>query len=307
MKTISTYLQTIENENTRKATGVSLYKLQKFCELKNKTMQTLDKSDMKEFLKNNYSGAIVSSVYSNISRLRKALAYFNNESCLEDIDLDFVSSVLSPKRDRLYTPYEITENIEQLLNAQDRCLILFCYLGLYDSNFETIRNLKETDLKGDTLYLSDNRTIKLNDYCLDIVKSAMKETVYIPYFPNARGEYVEHYLKSNTSHIIRGIDSSKTRDVVSAILLKKRINTFADFLGDKDFTPIAIKNSKTVYDFINKEYKENDNKDINQLELIDYCKKNNIVGCIEHLNVIKKTMRESIVEEIAADLDFICR
>lgn len=307
MKTIHTYLQSMKNENTRKANTALVVKLEDFCGTIGTTIETLSAKDLEEFLKINYTNSIVSSVYSTVSRLKKIFTYLENKECLETLNFSFTEQYLKPKRDRLYTPKEIVDRIDSLLNTQDKCIVLFCYLGLYDSNFETIRNLKETDLKGDTLYLPNGKKIKLSSYAKNIVKEAILENTYESYYPNNSGEYVTYELKPNTSHIIKGINASKTRDIVSAILVKKRIATFADFLGDKDFTPVAIKNSKTVYDFVYKEYSENNGNEINQLVLIDYCKENNIVGCIEHLNVIKKLMRADILNEIENNDDFICR
>lgn len=307
MKTTYTYLETLTNDNTRKSANVLISKLNKYCEDNNISIENLTRENIDLFLKQNYSNSIVSSLYSAVCRLKHILLYFNNTAAMEFLNYDYIKETLSPKTDRLYTPYEVTDNIENLLNPQDRCLVLLCYLGLYDSDFKTIRNLKESDLEGNILNLPNGKFLVLNDYSLDIITSAINEVTYTPYLPNGRGQYEERYLKSNTSYIIRGIEASRTGDIISAISIKKRFTTFSEYLGDKDFTPIAVKNSKIVYDFVSKEYIENEGNEISQLTLIEYCKNNNLNCCVEQLNVIKKKMRDSIIEEIEDNLDFICR
>lgn len=304
---MNTYLATIENENTRKAMAVLGKYLESYCRAEDKTISTLDSNDIDKFLKLNYSNVSESSLYSRICALKKILTYFHNEEAFQHLNIEYVKENFKPVKDTLYTPYEIVNKIESLLNAQDRCIVLLCYIGLYDTDFKTIRNLKENDLIGNKLRLPDGNFLTLNSYCLDIVREAIAEVTYTPYSPNNMGQYVEKELNYSTNNIIKSIHSSRAKETVSAIFIKKRFATFADYLQDTNFTPIAVKNSKIVYDFVRKEYFENNKAEIAQPLLIEYCKERNIVGCVEQLNSIKKQIRQSIIEEIEDDLDFICR
>ena len=59
-----------------------------------------------------------------------------------------------------------------------------------------------------------------------------------------------------------------------------------------------LKNSRIVYEMIKREYEENFGFNINQLEIKNYFKENNITGQVEVLNMRKKEMKSRIINEI---------
>ena len=106
-------------------------------------------------------------------------------------------------------------------------------------------------------------------------------------------------IRDRNGYLIRGVASTKSNNpMTSATALKKKFTLFSKFLDVQGFTPVNIKNSKTLYDLIALELKFNDGFDINQRALRDFMEENNKKGSIEHLNMHKKSMKDKFLFDI---------
>lgn len=295
------YIENIKNTNTKLAVNLVYTKLKDYSKEKGKDIETLNEKDIEDFIIKNYSGKSETTVANAIVNIKKLFETIGKREMLKKLTFLNLKDRLGAKPIKVYTPSEIKEIVDNLINYQDKALILLTYIGLYDKDFETIRHLKEYEIFEDCI-ITNNTEYKINSYIYGILEKAKSELVY-----NRYNDCSSFNLRGRNGYLIRGqLSPRTTKDYVSAITLKKRYEILADFLEDEDLTPVAIKNSKLVYDMTKLEYDFNSGFDINQLALIDYAKDNNKVGCIEKLNVAKKKIKERMLEEIIKKEDIVC-
>lgn len=298
------YLDSIKNISTKKSIMITLTQLEDYSNKINKDFKSFDSNDIDGFIEDTFKNYSLISGIRKASSLKSIYKYLNSNEA-NHLTKHYLKTRFNFKDEKLYTPFEIFNIIESLKNAQDKCLVLLLYLGLYDSGFTIIRNLKESDLKGNVLYLDNCRHITLSDYSANIIREAINEKSYLLYDTGDNSIAIPKELNPNTNHIIKSINNSKSSEIVSSIFISKRIETFADYIEDVDFTPVAIKNSKTIYDLIYIEYLQD--KTLLYEECLKYFKDNNITGSLTQLRLIKKNYDESITEEIKENKDFIFR
>ena len=169
-------------------------------------------------------------------------------------------------------------------------------MELYDKCFETNKNKKRDNFKGNKLYLDSDRCIKLNDYCLNIIRKAIEEETMEKYtFQDGRN--AKPYNINTSSPYILTSKKGKA-EMLPSITLKKRFEVFAKHSNIDKLSAVMLKNSRIVYEMIKREYEENFGFNINQLEIKNYFKENNITGQVEVLNMRKKEMKSRIINEI---------
>lgn len=305
MKKIDNFINEIENDNTKKALNLVLKKLNKFASTNNKSAEELSEEEIRRFLIQNYGGKSETTISNAIYCIKRCYKAIGSADKVDSINYISLKKDIFYKKDIYFTPSEITEIVDNLINYQDKALVLLIYVcNLYDENFETIIHLKENQIKSNYIEIN-NKKIYFNDYVGAIFHMAKSESIYEKYVESNEDVII---LRERNGYFIRGRRSSKSnKPFVSAIMLKKRFKTYSDFLGIEGFTPINIKNSRLVYDLAKMEFEYNDGMDINQLSLKNYVKDNKKTCCIERVNMGKKSMKEKIFEEIIKNEDAICR
>lgn len=294
------YIGGIKNTNTKLAVNVVYEKLQGFSRQKGKDIDRLTNKDIEEFIIDNYNGKSETTIANTITSIKKLFEQIGKRDELKDITFLTMREKISAKPIRIFTPAEMKDFVDSLINYQDKALVLLVYLGLYDKDFETIRHLKECEIFEDCI-IAKNQEFKINKYIYDILAKAKTEMEYKKYDGDS------YYIRDRNGYFMRGqIAPRTTKDYISSITLKKRFETFKRYLDEDDFNPVTIKNSKLVYDMIKLEYEYNAGFDINQLLLIDYAKDNDKKGCIEKLNIAKKNIKDKILTEIIKKEDVIC-
>ena len=299
------YWETISNENTKKAFMVVLTKLEEYETVINKNYIDFTNDDIDNFIKTKYRKSSETTLANVISHLKNLYKFIGKKDAVEHLSLNYIRSIMMYKKHEFYSPEELRNLIEQLHNYQDKALVMLVYLGLYDENFNTIRHLKESQIKDGYIELNNGKKLMITDYVQDILEKAMKETYaykYIERYPKDINAIVQ--LKENTGYLFRAkkIKNAK-EDVISVISLKKKFGTFAKYLREDSFSPVTIKNSKIIYDLVKMELESNDGFDINQIELKRICKEENKKTCIEQLNVNKKEIKNKIIKEIFGNKD----
>lgn len=302
---MESYLETIQNENTKKAFMVVMMKLREYEQKIGKLYTEFTKDDIDNFIKTKYRKTSETTLANTISHLKNLYKFIDKEEIVEHLSLNYIREITLYKKHEFYSPDEIKSLVEQLHNAQDKALVMLVYLGLYDENFDTIRHLKESQIKDGYIELDKNKKIVITDYIQNILYEAMNETFsykYIERYPKDINAIVQ--LKENTGYLFRAkkIKNAK-KDVISVISLKKKFGTFAKYLREENFSPITIKNSKIIYDLVKMELESNNGFDINQIELKRICKEENKKNCIEQLNVNKKEIKNKIIREIFNNKD----
>ena len=304
MEKYNDFLDTIKSENTRNAVLVILKKLERFIDGKNiKRIGNIPPEFVDLFLKKECSGKSETTISNTISRMKLIFSYYHNKEAVSHLSLNYVKQILEYKEPKYYTPSEIHCMIEDLLNFQDKVLILLTYLGLYDNNFNIIRNLRKDQYFDKKLYLED-KTIELSDYSANIIEKAIEETVVDKYIFSGNKVDETYRLRDDTPYIIKTKDRKGAADLVPVATIKKRFILIARYLDDEDITPVAIKNSRMIYDLVKLEFKENYGFDINQVELKNYMKDNNMKGTIEKINMSKKEIKKEIISDIIFRKDF---
>lgn len=298
------YLDSIKNVSTKKIIITTLAQLKDYSKEIDKDFKKFNSNDIDGFLRDNFTNHSLTFAISKATNLKSIYKYLNSNEA-NHLTKHYLKTRFTFNEEKLYTPFEMFNIIESLKNAQDKCLVLLLYLGLYDSGFNTIRNLKESDLKGNILYLDNCRYITLSDYAVNIIKTAIREKTYYLYDKKQEDAFIIKDLNPYTNHIIKSIHNSKSSNIVSSIFISKRIETFADYIEDIDFTPVAIKNSKIIYDLTYIEYLQE--KPLPYEDALKYFKDNNITGSLSQLRLIKKSYDKTITDEIKENKDFIFR
>ena len=284
MKNMRDAIMSIENQNTKMAILTTFDKLTEYTNKKQKNINVLNKEDIKDFLKTYYNDKSKTTIANTISNLKFLFNSIDKKSTMAGINLLTADKFLSIKKASYWTPSEIYEIVEQLENYQDRALILLCYLSLYDVHYTTIQNLKESDVHEDYINVKGKK-VNITKYVYDILKRAMEETENMSYTTDR-----VYNLKEHTGYLLRNKKSNKIeQDKMSVTCLKRKLQHIGSYLGIADFTAVNIKNSRTIYDVVKLEYQYNCSLELNTLLIKDYAKSNNIKGCVELLNVEKKT------------------
>lgn len=305
MGKIAEFINEIENVNTKKALNLVYRKLNTFAETNQKTVENLTEEEIRKFLLQVYAGKSETTISNAIASIKRCFKAIGKSEVVANINYINLKKDIFYKKDIYFTPTEVYEIVENLLNYQDKALVLLVYAcDLYDENFETIIHLKEHQIKEDHIEIK-NRKIYFNEYVGAIFHMAKEEMVYEKYNNSLESSIT---LRPKNGYFMRGQVSLKSDNpFVSTIMLKKRFKTYSDYLEIEGLTPINLKNSKLVYDLAKMELEYNDGIDINQLTLKNYIKDTKKTCCIERVNMGKKSMKERIFEEIIKKEDVICR
>lgn len=305
MERFEDYLKTIKSENTRNATKVICKKLDaymnkaKIDSIKDMTELTVDL-----FIKREYNGKSNTTISSLVSRMKDMFKFYNNFEAVEHLNLFYIQSIISTGETKYLSPSEVYDFIESLINYQDKALVLLVYLGLYDDNLDTIRNLKVKQIKDGRIELGEGKVLELNEYCNNIIQKALEEKEMEKYVINDVGGFSPSYeLNTESPYLMRSRRRKNAAVILPPATLKKRFESFSNYL-DMKVTPVSIKNSKIIYDLVKLEYEVNEGLDINQLELKNILKDKGIVGSIESLNVAKKKMKLKIIRDIITEKDW---
>lgn len=299
MKKMQDAIMIIDNKNTRMAMLTTYDKLVAYTNIKHRNIDVLKKDDIIDFLKMYYTNKSKTTVANVISNLKYLFGYIGKTSVMEGVNLFSAYKFLSIKKNNYWTPNEIFEIIESIDNYQDKALILLCYLGLYDTHYKTIQNLKENDVHKEYIY-ANGKKVAITSYVSNILFRAMDEVENVSYTTNR-----VYQLKDKTGYLMRNKKSNKIeQDKMSVTCLKRKLQQIGEYLDLEEFTAVNIKNSRTIYDLVKLEYEFNDGLDINAVALKDYLKDNKIKGCLELLNVDKKSFKDRILADIVQNKDF---
>lgn len=298
------YINSISNENTKKAFITIAQKIEEYAKRKNKDFLNFNKDDIDDLIKTQYKNASETTLANLISQLKNFYKFYGKSNIVNHLNLNYVKNITPYRKHEFFTPEQIYNFIERLHNFQDKALVALTYIGLYDENFETIRHLKESQIHKGYIDVKGKK-IEISPYIYNILMKAMMETVaykYIEQFP--KDEKAKAILKENTGYLLRAKKiKNSTQNVISLISIKKKFVAYAKFLGEENFTPTTVKNSKTLYDLVKLELELNSGFDINQIELKRICKEENKKACVEQLNVSKKEIKNKIIKDILLNKD----
>lgn len=299
MKKMLDGIQMIENDNTRMAILTTYDKLNTYCKKINKNAENFKQEDVLNFLKAYYSNKSKTTIANVISNLKYLFGFIGKKNVMDNINLYTMYNNISIKKNVYFTPEQIYEIVEEVPNFQDKALILLCYLGLYDTHYKTIQDLKEKDITETKIILKE-KEIHLSAYVSEIFRRAKNEVENISY---TTGKVFP--LKDRNGYFMRNKKSHKVElDKMSVTCLKRKLQQIGEHFGIEEFTAVNIKNSRTIYDLVKLEYQLNDGLEINQIALKNYMKDNNKKGCLELLNVDKKNIKDKILLDIIQNKDF---
>lgn len=300
------YLEKFKSDNTKKAAYSLIKKMGRYISYDLTNVKLLYPAEVDLFIKKECTGKSETTISNIVCRVKDLCSYYGNENASKHLSLAYVKNITQAKKSEFLTPYEVYQVINKLINYQDKVLVLLIYLGLYDNDFETIRNLKKDQFKDNCLVLENGEKYSLNDFCSKIILGAIKETTCEKYV-FAEGRMSSPYTLQNSKYILKArerINSSES-DTIPSITLKKRFESFARHTDIEALSPVMLKNSKYIYDLVKLEFDENLGLDINQVELLNYCKEKDMKGSIGKLNISKKEIKDKIIKEIIEGKDII--
>ena len=305
---VDKYLDKFKNDNSRKAAYSIIKKLGRYIEYDGNNIKNLYPAEVDLFVKKECTGKSETTISNIVCRIKDICSFYDNEEASKHLSLTYVKGITEAKKNEYLTPYQVYELINKLINYQDKVLVLLIYLGLYDNDFETIKNLKSKQFNVDYLILEDGERIMLNDFCSNIISEAIKETTCEKYV-FSHGRMANPYTLQSSEYILKSRERTTNAEnsTVPTITLKKRFESFAKYTGIDGLSPVMLKNSKYIYDLVKLEFDENLGLNINQIELMNYCKENDMRGSIGKLNLSKKEIKDKIIKEIIEGKDFINR
>lgn len=303
-------LNGIQSKNTQNGVITIIKKMEDFFDSE-KRIEDVEMEELIEFISEKYEGKSETTISNTISRIKIIFRYFDLGDKIKDLKLTAIKGQLKTKQGSYFTPSEIYKVIESVENYQEKALVLLVYMGLYDDNFEAIRSIKRDNIIKNKLIVEveneKNREIELNDYEAQVLKRCSVEEENVKYTLNSDYK-VEGYALSDTPYLFRtkkrvGGEESK----VSIPTMKKRVELIGNVAEVEGFTVMSIKNSRLIYDLVRMEFEENYGEEINQVALKDHMKDEHIKGCIEQLNVVKKSMRMKILRDIIKENDWFIK
>lgn len=300
------YLDTFLYENSKIASTMLIRNLEDYMN-KSKIEKIEDMQDynIDSFMISILTGKSSTTISNTISRIKHLFRYYGKDEIVKHLSLKYIKSITNSREDKFLTPYEMYNLIESLINYQDKALVLLCYMGLYDINFETIRHLKRENLKKDKLIIDDEREIKLNYYCSEILNRAIKEEEMEKYVFQEGRKAKPYKINVDSPYIITSkIRNGGATETIPAITLKKKFELYGKYSGVEKFSPIMVKNSRFIYDLVRLEFEENYGVDINQEELKNYCREEGKSCQIEKINMAKKDMKLRIINDIITGKTF---
>lgn len=312
MKNIETFLETIENQNSLNSNISLIKKMKPFFNVNTdvelvEEIKKCTKDELVLFISKECKDKSDTTISNMISRVKKMFKYFNNEDALKDLNLFTIRGIITSKNSEYYTPSDIDRILGDLVNYQDKALVLLTYLGLYDNHFNILSNLKAEDYKketGELKYIQDGfkKALKLTEYGCEIIEGAIKETEMHKYSKYDNRNLKPYKIQIN-EYIFRSKERAGSLSKINGTTFKKRYKILKEYLMDDNFVPVTIKNSKVIYDLVKYEYDYNSAQDINQLELKQYLKERGQTGTIELLNMSKKELKPRIIKDIISGAD----
>lgn len=289
----------IKNINTRMAIMTTYEKLELYSKEKGKDIKNFKHEDILDFFKRYYNNKSKTTIANAISNLKYLFEYIGKQEIMNKVNLYTMYRTISIKKNTYFTPSEIYEIVNTVPNFQDKALILLCYLGFYDTHYETIQNLKESNIKENYIEYKGKR-VYITEFVSDIFQKAKEEVENISYTTGRTFS-----LKDRNGYFLRNKKSNKVeQDMMSVTCIKRKLQQIGEYYGIEDFTAVNIKNSRTIYDLVKLEYQLNNSLDINQMALKNYMKDTNTTGCLELLNVDKKSIKDKILIDIIKKEDF---
>lgn len=125
--------------------------------------------DIINFFKKHYNNKKPATVCNAITMIRKLFNFYNKN--LDFLKIQFLKdNGLNVSVQEYFSPSELKELTDSLQNAQDQALVMLIYNGLYDNDFQTIRNLKK-----DFIYEIQDSKFKISPYLEGILFDASLE------------------------------------------------------------------------------------------------------------------------------------
>lgn len=288
------FYKLLSNTNSKNTFATLMNKIKDYERKIQKNYKNFNENDYLNFFLENYSNLTSATICNAITMLRKACRY-------ENIDLDFLNikflrnNGMQMKEQNYFSPSEIKEIVDSLLNAQDKALVMLTYIGFYNEDFYTLRNLKRSQIQFDKVVFDNGVEIEVSSYLEEILLDAKLEEFNYKYTGD-----LDTYDLNDSPYLFRG-RTSKNKDKLSSVTLKKRFKMISDYLGIENFTAVKVKHSGTLYNLVKYEMKRK--TFLKRHEIRDYCVINDIKAGIETLEKALKDIREKIEDDILNEKD----
>lgn len=281
------YFEKLSNESSKQTFLTVANKIEDYERKINKDFLLFNDDDFITFFHKYYSNKTAATLCNTISMMRKIYSFYEKD--INHINIKVLrKNNLNIKEQSYFSPSEIKEVVDSLQNAQDKALVVLIYMGFYDQNFNTIRNIRKDQVFLDTLVFDEGIEINLSAYIEEILNDAVLEEYN--YKPDG-----DTYDLNETEFLFRG-RVSKRKDPLSSVTLKKRLKAISEFLDLHNFTAVKIKNSRTLYDLVKVEMKRKE--ELKRHEIRNFCVMNDVKGSIELLERKLKEMRGKIQNDI---------
>ena len=129
MDNINYFLSTIKNDNTKAAMESLINKINSYMEQKDMTIYDMETIDIDLFIKRELHGKSNTTISATISRIKNLFNGIGKGDVASHLTLNYVKEIVETKQQSYLTPGEIYDITENLINYQDKALVMLLYLG----------------------------------------------------------------------------------------------------------------------------------------------------------------------------------
>lgn len=150
----------------------------------------------------------------------------------------------------IYKKEEVIAFAEDLINAQDKFILLALFNGIMGDDMVELRELKVADIDFEKNIINvSGRVIEMDSYFANVAKEAIAQQVYQSRFSNCTSTKDDYLINTNSEFVIRVKPTKRNNMGASGISyegLRTRVKTILDNVGAVYATPKTIVTSGVV-------------------------------------------------------------
>lgn len=167
-----------------------------------KSLYNWDKQDVVNFFKEKNKSRGYNALQTKLNACKEIFKFFGVDEKL--LDISSIKKVALETDDRYFKLEEVIKFCElNLVNAQDKALIMLLFNGVMGAKYKDICELKKDQIKENKIELED-RVVEVDDYTAEKIKEALDQDFYFKYITANTGSTNEYYtLNKNSEYVFR--------------------------------------------------------------------------------------------------------
>lgn len=219
---------------------------------------------------------------TRIDAINEVLAWLNVDIKLSMTDFN-TNEILVDNKTRYFTKEEIQDVCDLFINPQDKYIVYGIFCGIFGKAYSDLLQLKVSDinLSNQTITTPSGKTIKMDDYLLDIVSDTIDPiwgAKYYKYITTGKeGTTTSNYnLNMKSEYVLKPKPYSKNNDGTEPMKvngIQRRLNKLSE-VSDVTLSGIDIYRSGVMHMMYSKEIETGEKWTCALLE--EWLKENNI-------------------------------